>query len=411
MSSFCSRFSLLVGLGVFSLLVGVASTNLAFASEHDETDVYESTVVDIVERIKQGDLAKALQMTEQHLTKFPKSRTGHLLRADILQAMVSNPTVLTGQAKVQSNYTGEKAETAEGIAQQIKNRWAHHSRDLGVSHSKVPASLIDMGRHDYVMVSDMKAGRLYLYRNKQGLPELVSDYYLSVGSAGYGKEVEGDNRTPIGVYSIYQHIPGSELPDLYGKGAYPVNYPNLYDRAKQRTGYGIWLHGTPSNTYARSPLSSEGCFVLSNDDLIEIEQYIDVENRTPVVLADEIEWISTDELKVRRTQLTRAIDAWKADWESLNTSAYLKHYSKEKFNFGTEEFQPWAKRKQQVNAGKTFIQVDLQIDSLFLYPGVKDMFVVQYQQRYLSNNYVGAAQKEQYWQRDSDGQWKIVFES
>ncbi len=389
------------------LMAGILPSS---ANNHGDYNTYEPAILKIIETIKNGELNNALVLTETHLQEFPKSRVGHLLKADILQALVFNPTSFTSSSYQRTKEIPISSETTLGLRHQIRNRWLHHNRDQ-LTHSKLPASLVDMGRHKHVMVSDMSAGRLYLYRNRNGEPELVKDYYLTVGSAGYGKEYEGDNKTPIGVYSIYQHIPGAELPDLYGKGAYPVDYPNRYDRALKRTGYGIWLHGTPSNTYARSPWASEGCFVLSNDDLLDIEKYIDVEGRTPVILADEIEWVSPAELDQRRERLNRTIQAWQKDWESLNTQAYLDHYSRENFNFGTENFNPWARRKEQVNAAKTFIQVDLAVESLFLYPGETDMFVVQYQQKYLSNNYAGATTKEQYWRRESDGRWRIVYES
>lgn len=374
---------------------------------------YEPEILEIVEAINSGHLDTALELTESHVTTFPKSRVGHLLKADILQAMANQLTVIGGidDSSEIINSDAEAAKRLVGLRHQIKNRWQHRKLDSETAHSMVPASLIDMGRHRHVLVTDMQAGRLYLYRNSHRRPELVRDYYLSVGSAGYGKELEGDNKTPVGVYSIYQHIAGAELPDLYGKGAYPVNYPNRFDRARKRTGYGIWLHGTPSNTYARSPWASEGCFVLSNDDLLDIERYIDVDAHTPVILAEKIEWISATELQQRRQNLVKTLAAWQRDWESLDIDAYLSHYSEQNFNFGTEDFASWAKRKQQVNQGKTFVQVDVEIDSLFLYPGEDEMFVVQYTQRYLSNNYAGEAQKEQYWQRDESGRWRIIYES
>jgi len=32
---------------------------------------------------------------------------------------------------------------------------------------------------------------------------------------------------------------------LYGDGAFPLNYPNDWDRRLRRNGHGIWLHGVP----------------------------------------------------------------------------------------------------------------------------------------------------------------------
>lgn len=364
---------------------------------------YERALIAVIDAIEQQDLALGLQRIDAHLKIFPKSREGHLLRADILQAMAGEITGF-GQHELVA------PKKLAGFKHQFNNRLKHIARDANSVHSLMPSNLIVLGEHKHVIVADMNNGRLYLYQNKNGKPQLIRDYYLTIGAAGFGKEVEGDNRTPVGVYEINRHIEGRALPDLYGKGAFPVNYPNRYDRYLKRTGYGIWLHGTPSSTYARSPWASEGCFVLSNDDLLDIGQYISVAERTPVILSDQIEWLDDAQFEERKSVYMAIIEQWKNDWERLDVSAYLSHYSKENFNFGSDQYLSWAKRKHAVNKAKTFVQLDLDVQSLFLYPGDKDMFVVKYKQRYLSNNYSGEADKEQYWQRNSDGQWQIIYE-
>ena len=363
---------------------------------------YEPSVLNIITSITERNLANALTLTDTHITEYPSSRIGHLLKADILQAMIN------GLNKIGSGST-LAADNLHKLTKQLKTRWQHNLQRNNI-HTLVPASLLDMGKHTYVLVADMQASRLYLYENQNNIPVLVRDYYLTVGSEGYGKEIEGDNKTPIGVYSIYKFIDPKTLPDLYGVGAFPVNYPNRYDRSLKRTGYGIWLHGTPSNTYARAPWASEGCFVLSNEDLDDIQPFLNINKRPPVILSDRINWISLEQRQKERTRYLKIFQQWQNDWESLNTNAYFEHYSQEIFNFGKEDFNAWAKRKRQVNNGKTFIQVDLEIDRLFLYPGTTDMFVVYYQQRYLSNNYAEQTNKQQYWQRDQLGRWKIIYE-
>lgn len=366
---------------------------------------YEPAIIQIIELIQQGQLEKALSISDAHLKDFPKSRIAHLLRADILVGMTSELPDIGSGVEAEADRA-----SLEGLKHQINNRWSHAISEADYSHTKVPASLVHLGDHPYVIVTDMVNGRLYLYRNEQGAPELIRDYYLTVGSSGFGKQIEGDNKTPVGVYEINRYIEGAELPDLYGKGAFPVNYPNIVDRYRKRTGYGIWLHGTPSDTYARQPWASEGCFVLSNDDLLDIGQFISADDRTPVVLSDKINWVSQTELAELKKTYFSILSAWINDWESIDTQAYLQHYSKSEFNFGRDSFKQWAARKRKVNDNKTFIQVDVSLDSLFLYPGEKDMFVVKYQQHYFSNNYQGKTSKQQYWRRNSDGQWKIVYE-
>lgn len=363
---------------------------------------YEPALVSVIEAIEKKDLALGLKRVDKHLSLFPKSREGHLLRADILQSMAGAFTAL-GQHEL------VKPENLTGFKHQLKNRLKHTGQEAVNAHKLTPSNLLSIGKHKHIIVADMTNGRLYLYKNKNGKPQLIRDYYLTIGAAGFGKEVEGDNRTPVGVYEINKYIEGKALPDLYGKGAFPVNYPNRYDRFLKRTGYGIWLHGTPSSTYARSPWASEGCFVLSNDDLLDIAKYISVDERTPVILSDSIEWLDEAQLEKRNASYLSVINQWKTDWEKLDLEAYLEHYSVSNFNLGAGNYKAWAKRKYNVNKAKTFVQIDLDIKSLFLYPG-EDMFVVKFKQRYLSNNYSTESNKEQFWQKDSNGKWKIIYE-
>jgi murein L,D-transpeptidase YafK len=364
---------------------------------------YEPAILAIIDLIKAGQLEQAVEQADAHLKKFPKSQVGHLLRADALSALTGGLNSIAATASL------PEASIA-GLTHQMRNRWAHQNQHAATVHQKVPASLLYMGEHPYVVVADMSQGRLYLYQNVSGRPKLVRDYYMSVGAAGYGKQVEGDNKTPIGVYAINRYIEGRALPDLYGKGAFPVDYPNRYDRYLKRTGYGIWLHGTPSDTYARSPWASEGCFVLSNDDLLDIGKYVSAEKRTPVILSDSIEWLTSEQSAARKRSLVDVIEQWKDDWESLDTNAYISHYEVSDFNLGKGDYVSWKKRKKNINEAKTFVQVDLEIQSLFAYPGVDDMFVVKYKQRYLSDNFAGESQKEQFWKLDASGRWRIIYE-
>ncbi len=364
---------------------------------------YEPDLVAIMDQLQKGQLDQALESVDQHLKKFPQSRVGHLLRADILQAQ-------TGVLNSIGDQSNLPMQQLTGLTNQLKKRWQHHVRFDDVAHHKVPDALLHMGQHPYVLVADMPRGRLYVYENNEGRPELVRDYYMSVGSAGFGKEIEGDNKTPIGVYHVNRYIEGKRLPDLYGKGAFPVNYPNKYDRFMNRTGYGIWLHGTPSTTYARAPWTSEGCFVLSNDDLLDIASFVSADAKTPVILSDHVNWVSREQLEQRQADYLAIIQKWKSDWESLDTTSFLSHYESDNFNFGRTSFSSWAAKKSRTNERKTFIQLDLDIQELFVYPGNSDMFVVKFRQNYLSNDYSGKAMKQQYWKRNESGAWKIIYE-
>ncbi len=84
----------------------------------------------------------------------------------------------------------------------------------------------------YVILVDQQSSRVYLYRNNAGDLQLETDYFITIGLKGYGKQKRGDQKTPIGVYHVTRYIDGMELPDLYGEGAFPINYPNTWDLRK-----------------------------------------------------------------------------------------------------------------------------------------------------------------------------------
>lgn len=103
-----------------------------------------------------------------------------------------------------------------------------------------------------VVVVDLNASRMYLFENLDGAPQLKRSFYVSIGKNGAAKRREGDQRTPVGGYFVTARIEGETLPDFYGPGALAVNDPNEWDLRAQRTGYGIWIRGVPSDTFARA---------------------------------------------------------------------------------------------------------------------------------------------------------------
>ena len=126
---------------------------------------------------------------------------------------------------------------------------------------------------------DSEKSRLYVFKNIDGAPQLVTDFYISGGKNGAEKEREGDQKTPIGVYTITSTMPKEKLSDFYGSGAFPLNFPNEWDKRLGKTGSGIWIHGTPSSTYSRPPRASDGCVVLTNEDFAAISKYVEASIR------------------------------------------------------------------------------------------------------------------------------------
>ncbi len=276
------------------------------------------------------------------------------------------------------------------------------------AQGQVPSYVLQLNpEQKFAIVVDSQLSRLFLFRNVEGHPQYVEDYYVTLGKRGMEKTREGDQRTPIGVYHVVANLPRQQLTDFYGASAFPIDYPNAWDKLMGRNGHGIWLHGTPSNTYSRPPRASDGCIVLANPDLKSVGRDVQI-GLTPVIIADEMHWSSPAAVDADRKALAHAIDAWRSDWESRDIAHYLSHYSK-RFRANGQDYEVWAARKRKVNSAKTWIKVRISDLAMFRYPRERDFAVVSFDQSYRSNNLSNVIRKLQYWSKEN-GSWKILYE-
>ncbi|RKZ48600.1 MAG: hypothetical protein DRQ58_04120 [Gammaproteobacteria bacterium] len=362
----------------------------------------ENLLMSALENIAQSRIDEALIELEILKIINPKFALAQLVYADLMTAKNRR---ITGFG----NSHGKYSEQIKALRDEILARWNYYKSP--VDKTLIPSSLIQLSeKQDYVLVVDQSRHRMFLYKNQNGLPVYVDDFYVTIGKKGAGKIFEGDQRTPLGVYFVTRFIESNALPDLYGDGAFPLNYPNIWDRRNGRTGTGIWLHGTPSEIFSRPPEDSDGCVIISNDDLKNLAPYVDVDQITPVILAKKIKWETKAEWKKRQKSFFSYLEQWRKDWESRDVDLYLSHYSKDYEGLG-KNYDSWAKHKRRVNKSKSFIKVNLADTSIFVYPdGTGPIMVVTFMQNYSSNSFTRAYRKRQYWKMEEDGNWRIIFE-
>ncbi len=353
----------------------------------------------VYEEIVQGHPDIALQNLDGLILIKPNFRLAHLIRGDLLLARARPISTMGAVPNVpEARIEGLRAEALARLR-------AYRDRP---PVDRVPRYLLQL-RDDqkYAIVVDTRRSRLYVYRNDEGQPHFVADYYVSSGKNGALKVREGDEKTPIGVYHVTESLPRKKLSDFYGSGAFPINYPNEWDRIQGRNGHGIWLHGTPSDTYSRPPRSSNGCVVLANPDLDALARILQV-GLTPVIISEEVELLSLDDWASERKAFAKQLEQWRADWESLDTERYLSHYAKE-FSAQGQDLESWSRHKRQVNSGKSWIKVKVSNISMLRDPGKEDLVLVSFDQEYRSSNLSNTVKKRQYWIQE-DGRWRIVYE-
>lgn len=390
-----NRFTRLIrAVLIFYSIILTTAYSLASENPHSETLLMKS-----LDEIKNSRLDKALDSINNLLQRNPNFRLAHLIKGDLLLARAGPITTLGNASNAPAEQITQLREEALARLQRYR---------AGPPQDSMPKSILQLSpKQKFALLVDTNKSRLYVYKNVNGEPQYFTDYYISSGKKGAGKLREGDQKTPLGVYFVTANLPKNKLSDFYGSGAFPINYPNEWDKRQGRNGSGIWLHGTPTNTYSRPPRASDGCVALTNSDLESLGKILQV-GLTPVVISEQAEWISPKEWNAQRQSLLQQIENWRRDWESLDTKRYLNHYAKS-FSANGEDFTAWSNHKHLVNAQKTWIKVKISNISVLRYANDTNVMVTTFDQDYQSSNLSNGVRKRQYWVMENN-QWKIIYE-
>ncbi len=360
----------------------------------------ESLLLKALREIRLTQLDSARKTISELLERYPNYRLAHLVQGDLWMAK-SRAIVSLGNSVATQQTDSLSGLRAEASARVKREQDAFKPEQIPANFWRVPAT------QPFALAVDVDKSRLYVLANENGRLVRVADFYATIGKAGGGKAREGDQRTPLGAYTLLGSISREKLTDLYGAGAFPLDYPNVWDRIQGRNGFGIWLHGVPSDTYARAPRSSDGCVVVSNPDLKLIEKFI-TPGKTTFIIAQSIDWVDKDTAGRQSQALLTAVERWRSDWQALDTPRYLQHYAAG-FVSDTQRLPEWREQKLAVNAAKTWAKIDLANLSAVQYPGEKNLALVTFDQNYQSSNLSGQTRKRQLWQL-IDGRWQIIYE-
>lgn len=366
----------------------------------------ETLVRQIYAQLGEGERAQALATASVLVERFPTFQLGQLLYADLLNISSANPVAWPDADAL--NAPSLRKRLDELILESQRRLQRDSAQSL---QGKIPAALAFLGPEQaYVAAVDASKSRLYWFENRTGRDgrlqlHLVKESYVSVGINGVGKQQEGDGKTPLGVYFILRHLPGEGLPDLFGEGALTLNYPNAVDVMRKKTGSGIWLHGTPSAQYARAPESTDGCVVLSNPEMARLLNMPDL-RMTPVVIAEQLEWVNADQAAKTWADFKPALDQWLQARNGRDPEALKVHYSPRYEQDGMGLAQVWP-RLAQTTLGYSQTQ-PLELVSVLNWKDQDNTMVVTMKDPNQTHPQ-GAAYLRLYWQKEN-GQWRLVFQ-
>lgn len=181
---------------------------------------------------------------------------------------------------------------------------------------------------DAVLVE--KSGHwLHLLKVSEGQAEVIKSFQVLTGGADGDKLVQGDEKTPEGVYFVTGYLSPAKLKEMYGDvakqygtGAFPLSYPNLKDRLDRKTGGGIWLHGVDPH---RQEPATKGCVAFENENLDMLKSYIKV--GTPVVITSEGIQGAVEEVRSHFNELKQAVQEYLNAWQESDFGKYSEAFA------------------------------------------------------------------------------------
>jgi murein L,D-transpeptidase YafK len=389
----------------------------------------ERRLLEVYQLTSQGRTREGLASAEALVKQYPNFRLAQLALADLLSARVPRngglrefgaapapmaqaaaaaaAVAVTDSTLALQNPSITREDLAQLKAQALARVQASRQRPAAGTVPRELALVSSWSR--YALAVDAALSRVYVFENTPSGLKLVQDFYASVGKLGMDKSTEGDRRSPTGIYYLINQYEPKQLFDIYGDGAIALNYPNEHDRRQGRTGSGIWLHGTPKDNFARITRATDGCIALANPDLQWLKTRIDM-RRTPIVVAQRLQWVSPDEARKPHQDFEAALERWRRAKSSGAAANVSFFYTPDFTSFGKplDQWMPQLQSEIQRIGNRELELKDLS----YLYwrdasAANAEVMVVTFGE--LARGETRGATKRQYWTRHN-GQWKIFFE-
>ena len=267
---------------------------------------------------------------------------------------------------------------------------------------QLPASL------ETVLVAETGTSTLHRFKVATGRIEQHDERYMSIGQNGVGKQRPWDRRTPLGIYFVVEQLDTTRMHERYGPTAFPLDYPNIWDRRNRRGGDGIWIHGVTPNSGRRPPLDTDGCIALPNDELLALAEQLQP-TVTPVIVTRQMRWQEPDTVAASRGALAAALDVWAESISGGDLHQYLSLYA-EDFVYRGMTRDDWSAYRLQSFRNAPASELELQDVLILADPEEDGLYLTRFKQRIVTGNRIVVTTKRLYWRTNSNGQLRIVAE-
>lgn len=246
---------------------------------------------------------------------------------------------------------------------------------------------------------DKNNQKLHVFE-KQSPLKLLRTFTCTTGQAKGDKLLEGDLKTPEGIYFIERRIASGLDFIKYGKEAYTLNYPNPVDKLRQKSGYGIWIHGRGE---AIVPLQTEGCVAMNNGDIALVGKLL--VPGMPVALASSV--AKKEDLAAQAKKaviLEKTVRSWLEAWANRSENMF-DYYDGESYSLSTESFSAFKTQKARLFKSLNWIKTSIRDLQALQGPGY---WVTWFYQEYEAPNLATSGMRRLYWTENESGEFKII---
>ncbi len=261
-------------------------------------------------------------------------------------------------------------------------------------------SIIKLPENENAIIVEKKTQTLFLYASRGHGLRLELQMPCSTGEVAGRKSLDGDKKTPEGVYFLTDEHEDKYLSPIYGTKAFPTDYPNFIDKATGKTGSAIWIHGTNKKLKA---MDSNGCVALENENIEKLAEYVNL-NSTPVILVEKIN--EPDEVKTAGYlhEINNILNQLVLSVERGSYHDYLSFYSSG-YLPDTDWWNRWLELRE--NGGKSDSEFRIKIEKVGIYYHDNQFvalfdYILCFKER---EKYIG---KRKIFLKDQGGSFKII---
>lgn len=263
------------------------------------------------------------------------------------------------------------------------------------------------GVNELVIVVDKKTFQTHLANYNEGRLDIVKTFRTTMGQKTGDKLMEGDLKTPEGIYEFLFRTQAPALKPKFGPRAIYVGYPNVMDKNGSKTGFDILIHGTDDPSRLEKQFDSLGCVVLDNDNVKTIYDAVKMKDTKVIITKDFSNLQNTPRLPKAKAFFERWLNAW----STKDNATYIESYADE-FRMDGMNRLAYSKYKDSLNQKYGTITVKAS-DVRYYFHEKYDL--ITYTQHYSSTMpngqpaYSGVTKKN-LWLQERNGEYRIVME-